>query len=139
MKVKEAMHKGAVWVYPDTSIRDVARMMREEDIGAIPVGADDRLIGMVTDRDIACRAVADGRDPNTLCARDVMTEAILYCKAEEEVEDAIRIMEAGEVRRLPVVNDKKRLVGILALGDICAGASHEISGAAIKAVAAHHA
>jgi CBS domain-containing protein len=139
MKVKDAMHKGAEWVDPQTPIANVAQRMRDLDIGAIPVGENDRLIGMVTDRDIACRGVADGKDCSRLTARDVMSKGILYCRDGEELEDAMRIMEQKKVRRLPVINDSKRMVGILSLGDVAHAASHELSGEVTTAVSGHHA
>jgi CBS domain-containing protein len=139
MKVKDVMHKGAEWVVPQMPVCDVARKMRDLDIGAIPVGENDRLIGMVTDRDIACRAVANGKDPGKMTARDVMSKGIFYCNDTEDLEDALRIMEQKQVRRLPVINDKKRMVGMLALGDVADAASHELSGEVIAAVSAHHA
>jgi CBS domain-containing protein len=139
MKVKEAMHNGVEWAAPQTPIPEIARRMRDLDIGAIPVGENDRLIGMVTDRDIACRAVANGADLGTLTARDVMSKGIFYCRDSEELEDAVRIMEQKQVRRLPVINDQKRMVGILSLGDIADATPHELSGEVVAAVSAHHA
>jgi len=139
MKVKEAMHNGVEWAAPQTPIPEIARRMRDLDIGAIPVGENDRLIGMVTDRDIACRAVANGADLGTLTARDVMSKGIFYCRDSEELEDALRIMEQKQVRRLPVINDQKRMVGILSLGDIAEATPHELSGEVVAAVSAHHA
>lgn len=139
MKVKEVMHKGAEWVSPEATVADVAQRMRDLDIGAIPVGENDRLIGMVTDRDIACRGVANRQDCAKLTARDVMSKGIFYCNDTEELEDAMRVMEQKQVRRLPVINDKKRMVGILSLGDISHAAGHELSGEAIAALSAHHA
>ena len=139
MKVRDAMHTGAEWVGPDTAVSEVARKMRDLDIGAIPVGENDRLVGMVTDRDIACRAVADGIDCSKLVTRDVMTKGVVYCLDSEDVDDAIRIMEQKQVRRLPVINEKKRLVGMLSLGDISHATSHELSGEVVAAVSAHHA
>ena len=139
MKVKEAMHNGVEWAAPQTPIPEIARRMRDLDIGAIPVGENDRLIGMVTDRDIACRAVANGADLGTLTARDVMSKGIFYCRDSEELEDALRIMEQKQVRRLPVIDDQKRMVGILSLGDIADATPHELSGEVVAAVSAHHA
>jgi CBS domain-containing protein len=133
------MHKGAEWVAPQTPVTDVARKMRDLDVGAMPVGENDRLIGMVTDRDIACRGVANGMAIGQLTARDVMTKGIIYCREDEELEDAMRIMEQRQVRRLPVINDKKRMVGMLSLGDVADATSHELSGEVIAAVSAHHA
>ena len=138
MKVKDAMHKGAEWVTPETPVSQLAKKMKELDIGALPVGENDRLIGMVTDRDITCRAVADGRDAKKLTARDVMSSGILYCNDTEELEDALRIMEKNQVRRLPVINAKKRMVGMLSIGDVSHAASREMSGEVITAVSAHH-
>jgi CBS domain-containing protein len=138
MKVKEVMHKGAEWEAPQTTVADVAQRMRDLDVGAIPVGENDRLIGMVTDRDIACRGVADGKDVSKLTARDIMSKGIFYCNDSEDLEDAMRIMEQKQVRRLPVINDKKRMVGMLSIGDIADAASHELSGEVIAAVSAHH-
>jgi CBS domain-containing protein len=139
MKVKDVMHRGAEWVAPQTPVSDVARKMRDLDIGAIPIGENDRLIGMVTDRDIACRGVANGADCGKLTARDVMSKGILYCRDAGELDDALRIMEQKQVRRLPVINDQKRMVGMLSLGDIADAASHELSGEVMAAVSAHHA
>ena len=138
MKVRDVMHEGATWVEPNTSIGELARIMRDEDIGAIPIGENDRLIGMVTDRDIVVKGLIDGIDVATLTARDVMTGPILYCRANEEVEDAVRLMEEHEVRRLPVIDENKRMVGILALGDISSHAGRELSGEVIQAVSEHH-
>lgn len=138
MKVRDAMHKGAEWVGPDTPISDVARKMRDLDVGSIPVGDNDRLVGMVTDRDITCRAVANGKDCSKLTARDVMSKGIVFCREGEDVDDALRIMEQKQIRRLPVINDKKRLVGMLSLGDISHSESHELTGEVVAAVSAHH-
>ena len=118
MKVKQAMHKGAQWVEPGTPITQLARLMREHDIGAIPIGENDKLVGMVTDRDIVCRCIAKGLDPKTATAGDVMTAGIIYCLDKQELDDAARLMETKQVRRLPVINGKKRMVGILSLGDV---------------------
>jgi CBS domain-containing protein len=123
-------------VAPATSVSDIAKKTRDLDIGAIPVGDNDRLIGMVTDRDIACRGVANENDCAKLTARDVMSKGIVYCRDTEELEDALCIMEQKQVRRLPVINDQKRMVGMLSLGDISHAASHELSGEVMAAVSA---
>ncbi|HZD25404.1 MAG TPA: CBS domain-containing protein, partial [Alphaproteobacteria bacterium] len=80
MKVEQAMHRGVDWCEPGTSLTEIARIMRDDDVGAVPIGENDRLVGMVTDRDIVCRALADGKDLTSLAARDVMTEGIVYCR-----------------------------------------------------------
>jgi len=138
MKVKDVMHKGAAWIAPDMPLEKIARKMKKEDVGALPVGENDRLIGMVTDRDICCRGLANGRDFRKLTARDVMTKPILYCQAEQNIAAAVEIMRKAKVRRLPVINAKKRMVGILGMGDIAAKASQKALASAMKSVSAHH-
>lgn len=137
-KVKEAMHKKAEWRDPSTPVSEIAKLMQDEDIGAVPIGENDRLVGMVTDRDIALRAVANGADIAKTTARDVMSEGIVYCKEDEDIEDAVELMEKKELRRLPVINAKKRLVGMLSLGDISHAAKYETSGELLQSVSAHH-
>lgn len=118
MKVKEAMTRDVRIASPSETIRQAARTMAEIDAGAIPVGENDRLVGMITDRDIAVRAVASGKSPDTPI-RDVMsTEGICYCFDDQEIGEVAVSMADVKVRRLPVVNRDKRLVGILSLGDI---------------------
>src|SRR5215475_5657377 len=118
MKVKKAMHQGVTWVDPATRVDELARLMRTHDIGAIPIGEDDRLIGMVTDRDIVCRCIAAGLDPKTTTAKQVMTKGVLFCLDKQDIKDAARLMERKKVRRLPVIDGKKRMIGILSLGDV---------------------
>ena len=112
--------------------------MRDKDIGCVPIGDNDRLVGMVTDRDITLRAVAAGGDFNKMTARDVMTKSIIFCRETEELSDAVRIMEQKQVRRLPVINDQKRLVGMLSIGDV-SHKSREMTGEVMAHVSAHHA
>jgi CBS domain-containing protein len=139
MKVKEVMHQGVEWVEPNTPISEVAAIMKKHDVGAIPVGDNDRLIGMVTDRDITCRGLANSNDPAKLTARDVMTEGIVYCNEGEDLADAVRVMEQKKIRRLPVINDSKRMVGILSLGDVSHAGTRALTGEVMAAVSAHHA
>jgi CBS domain-containing protein len=138
MKVKKAMHKGVTWVDPQTSVEQLARLMREHDIGAIPIGENDRLIGMVTDRDIICRCLAAGLDPKRTVARDVMTVGIIFCLDKQELDDAARVMETKKVRRLPVINGKKRMIGMLSLGDVYHTAPRHLGSEVMHAVSAHH-
>lgn len=138
MKVKDVMHKGVEWASPDTPVVDVAKKMVEHDIGAVPVGENDRLVGMVTDRDITIRAVAGNRDISKLAVRDVMTSGIIYCRDTEDVDDAVRIMESKQIRRLPVIDENKRMVGIIALGDISHAGPRDLAAEVMKAVSAHH-
>lgn len=139
MNVEQAMHKGASCVSPDAPIAEIARLMKKDDIGAVPVCENDRLVGMITDRDMALRLLSNGADPKSQTARDVMTKGIIYCRSDQSIEDAIHLMEDKKVRRLPVINDKKRLVGMLSLSDISHHASRELSGELVQAVAMPHA
>lgn len=139
MIVKDAMHKGVDWVSPDTPIAEIARLMRAHDVGAIPIGENDRLVGMVTDRDIVCKGLADdGFDLRRATARDVMTEGIHCCREDDDLAKAVRHMEALKVRRLPVINKHKRMVGILSLGDISRSATGDLLSEWAKSVSAHH-
>ena len=139
MKVKDVMHRGVTWVEPTISIREIARRMRDDDIGSVPIGENDRLVGIVTDRDIICRGVANGADCNALTARDVMSKPIIYCRADDDLELAIRIMEKNKIRRLPVIDKDKRLAGMLALGDISQIVGQDAAGEVMRSVSAHHA
>jgi CBS domain-containing protein len=132
------MHQGVQWVGPGTPVSQLATLMREHDIGAIPIGENDRLIGMVTDRDIVCRCTAAGLDPRTATARDVMTNGIVFCLDKQQLDDAARLMEMKKVRRLPVINGKKRMIGMLSLGHVYHAASRPISEEAMQGVSAHH-
>jgi CBS domain-containing protein len=133
MKITEAMTRDVRVANPDQTIREAAQMMAELDAGALPVGEDDRLVGMITDRDIAVRAVAHGKAPDTR-VRDVMTDDVKYCFEDEEVEDVARNMADIQVRRLPVVNRDKRLVGIVAIADIAATEEAEVVGEAVSGI-----
>ena len=139
MKISKAMHPKAEWASAETPVSEVAKMMEKDDIGAIPVGKDDKLIGMLTDRDIATRVVAKGLDPTKTTAESVMTKGIVWCQTNSTVEDAIHLMDQKKIRRLPVIDENKRLVGMLSLGDIVHSVSHDLSGEILHSVADHHA
>jgi CBS domain-containing protein len=117
MKIRDAMTRDVRLLRPDQTIREAAHLMAELDIGALPVEEGDRLIGMITDRDIAVRAVAEGRSADTP-VREAMTQEIKYCYDDQDVEEVTRNMGEQRLRRLPVVDRNKRLVGILSLGDL---------------------
>jgi CBS domain-containing protein len=118
MRISEIMTRDPELIEPNATIRDAAKRMKNEDIGALPIGENDRLIGMVTDRDIAVRAVAEERDPASTTVRDVMSEKIYYCFDDDDIEEVARCMADNQVRRLPILNRDKRLVGIVSLADI---------------------
>jgi CBS domain-containing protein len=139
MKVKDAMHKGVDWVGPETPVAELAKLMCDHDIGAIPIGEDDRLIGMVTDRDIVCKGLAQsGFDARLTTAREVMTAGIHCCREDDDLAKAIRHMEELKVRRLPVINKSRRMIGMLSLGDISNVAPGEMVSRYVRSVSAHH-
>jgi CBS domain-containing protein len=133
MRVSEAMTRDVRIATPGQSIREVAKIMGELDAGAMPVGENDRLIGMITDRDIAIRAVAQGKGPDTP-VREVMSKEVKYCYEDEDLEHVAHNMGDIQVRRLPVVNRDKRLVGIVSLGDVAQNEDTETTGEATAGV-----
>ncbi|WP_331376648.1 CBS domain-containing protein [Sinorhizobium chiapasense] len=134
MHVSEIMTRDVHLVSPNETITEVARHMAENDIGFLPVGDHDRLVGMITDRDIVVRGVADGLDLQSKVG-DIMTTDVKYCFEDEEVDDVARNMGDVQVRRLPVVNRDKRLVGIVSLAD-AAREQPAIAGTGLKGVTA---
>jgi CBS domain-containing protein len=118
MQVRDVMTRGAECVTPFSTLQEAARKMRELDVGPLPVCQDDRLVGMITDRDITVRATADGCDPKTTRVEDVLTPGVVYCFEDQDVQDAAGLMTTNQVRRLVVLNHEKRLVGIVSLGDL---------------------
>jgi len=117
MRIHNAMSSDVRLAAPDQTLRDAARMMAEIDAGSLPVGENDRLVGMITDRDIAVRGVAAGKGPDTPI-RDVMSKEVCYCFDDQDVKEVCANMSDIKVRRLPVLNRDKRLVGIVSLGDL---------------------
>ena len=138
MKVKDVMHKGAICVEPRTSLADIAKRMRDDDIGALAVREDGHLVGFVTDRDIACRAFPRAEDVSRLTAQDVMTSNVVCCGADDDIEAAVTVMESKKIRRLPVTDGHKTMVGMLSLGDISHKVKRDLSGDVLRAVSAHH-
>lgn len=133
MQVREIMSPSVELIDPNTMIRDAAVRMRDQDLGALPVAENDRLIGMVTDRDIVCRAVAADRGGGVTAVREVMSENVYYCFEDDDVERASRIMAEHRVRRLPVLDRDERLVGLVSLADLSHGGG-EIADAAEAAL-----
>jgi CBS domain-containing protein len=136
MQVKDVMTSDVECVSPDTTLREAAQKMNELDVGPLPIcGDDDRLAGIVTDRDITVRAVAAGLDPSTAQVRDIMTPNIIYCFEDQEISDAAHMMEQNQIRRLVVLNRDKRLVGIVSLGDLAVDTGDEqLAGHTLEAI-----
>jgi CBS domain-containing protein len=118
MRVKEVMTSGVECIHPESTLQEAADRMKALNIGPLPVCEDDRLVGMLTDRDITIRATAAGRDPLVTPVRDAMTRDVIYCFEDQLVEEAAKLMKEKQVRRLLVLNHDKRLVGIVSLGDL---------------------
>lgn len=134
MQVKDAMTTDVELASPNQTIRQAALLMGKNDCGVLPVADKDSLVGMITDRDIAVRAVAAGKGPKTL-VREVMSEEVLYCFEDQDIEEVARNLSDVKVRRLPVMNREKRLVGILSLGDVARKANgSDPAGDALKAI-----
>jgi CBS domain-containing protein len=129
------MTRGVQIIGPDETIQQAARTMCEIDAGTLPVADEERLLGMITDRDIAIRAVARGLGPDCLVA-EVMSPEVLYCFADEDVDEVLRNMGDIKVRRLPVLNRDKRLVGIVSLSDMTTGGARPPAAEALHQIAA---
>lgn len=139
MKVQEIMSRVVAVLPIDAQLSEVARVMRDYDIGAVPIADQEQLVGMITDRDIVVRAVADGAAPDARLARDVMSPSVLYCYEDQSVDEALGVMGEQQVRRLPVLDAERRLVGVVSLGDVSQAVAQK-AGGALKEISepAHH-
>lgn len=138
-KVHDIMHEGVEAHAPDAPLSTIANTMKARDIGAVPILDNGKLVGMVTDRDITIRALADGRDIAKLTAKDVMTKDIACCHENDSTVAASRTMQERRIRRLPVLDKSEKLVGMLSLGDLTHAMPEDLSGRLAKAVSDHHA
>jgi CBS domain-containing protein len=127
MKISECMTRDVEIASPDMSLRDAARLMARCDAGVLPVGENDRLVGMLTDRDIAIRGVADGKGPDAR-VRDAMSMDVRWCFEDDDADEALQMMGDEQIRRLPVLSHDKRLVGIVSIGDLSAGSQPQETG-----------
>jgi len=134
MLVKEIMSDHKVSISPNDSLTSAVRKMRDKDIGCLLVEENGKLRGVVTDRDVACRGLVSGLGFTDLTVSDIMSRDVIWCTENEDVEDAVRLMEQHQVRRLPVMAENEHAVGMLGVGDISAHLSHELTGEVIAAV-----
>ena len=118
MQVKDVMTRGAEVVRPDATLQEAANKMKSLDIGPLPVCDGDKIIGMLTDRDITVRATAEGLDPKQTRVREVMSKELITCLEDQDVKEAAELMQSKQIRRVPILNKDKRLVGMLSLGDL---------------------
>jgi CBS domain-containing protein len=135
MIVRDIMTRDVEVIHPDSAIQEAAGKMAQLDVGSLPVCDNRRLIGVVTDRDIAVRAVAEGLDPKTTKVSAAMTPELIYCFEDEGVQEAVKLMQRYQIRRLPILNREKQLVGIVALGDLATDIGNErLSGRVLEEV-----
>jgi CBS domain-containing protein len=132
--VRDIMTPSVLVLDPRDSVVRAAALMRDQDIGALPVGENDRLVGMITDRDIVRRTTAQGLAPDATRVGEAMSKGVLYCFEDDSCEDAAASMAANQVRRLPVVSREKRLVGIVSLGDLARKGAEEVAGEALAEI-----
>lgn len=137
MKVKDVMHESAEFINRDRTVREAAEMMAKGDYGCLPVEENDRMIGMITDRDIALRVVAKGLDPNVTKVSECMSKGIEYCFEEDDLMEVGEMMASEKIRRLPVINSSKRLIGMLSLGDIANNARDQSLSHAVLSNVSH--
>ena len=131
MKVKDIMTRDVVVAAPGDNLQRAAQLMEQNDFGMLPIGENDRLVGMLSDRDITIRAVAEGKAPTTKVG-EVMSHEVLYCFEDQDLEDIAQNMAEMKVRRMPVVNRDKRLVGIISLGDVARREDARTTGQAVS-------
>lgn len=133
MKVSECMTRDVKITSPDQTLQEVAKLMAELDAGILPVGDGDRLVGMITDRDIAVRAIAMGKGPDAKVS-EIMSPEVKYCFEHEDIAEVLRNMGDIQVRRLPVLNSQKRLVGIISIGDLATNGAAVMAGNALNGI-----
>lgn len=134
MQIREVMTPKPDVVGPDVTIDVTARQMKQRNIGAFPVCNGDQLVGLITDRDIAVRAVAQGLNPSNTPVREAMNLDLFYCFEDQEVREAANLMREKQIRRVPVLSREKKLVGMLSLGDIAVGGDSDSAAQALKGI-----
>ena len=127
MLVKDVMTAKVEWIQPNLTIKEVARLMKDKNIGCVPVGENDRVIGMITDRDLVVRGTAEGADPETATARQVMSKGITWCFDDQTLDEAAQLMDERQIHHLPVMNREKRMVGIVCLADLALKGTPDVS------------
>ena len=138
IKVKDNMSRDVQTVAPGSQVLDTAQLMRDQNIGCVLVKEDGKLIGVITDRDIACRVTAEGRDPRTTTAKSIMTDIVDHCSESDTLYEAAKIMMEKRVHRLPVLDRNEDLVGLLSVGDLSLHTDHALLGEVMSALYAAH-
>lgn len=137
MKIREAMHTGCNYVAPTDSVLNVAKMMAQNDFGVVPIAENDKLIGILTDRDMVVRGIAQGVDMATTQVRDLMSDDVYYCYDDQDCDEVAANMGQMQVRRMPVVDRNKQLVGMLSLGDLATHGLGHAAEIALEGVSRH--
>lgn len=136
MKVSNCMTRDVELANPEMTLREAAQLMAECDAGVLPVGENDRLVGILTDRDIAIRAIANGKGPDST-VREAMSGKVCWCFEDDDIDDALQRMAEEQIRRMPVLNSEKRLVGIVSIGDFTDSAQPQQTGRTLSAISRH--
>ena len=134
MKINEIMTRNVEVVQPNSVLQEAAGKMKSLNVGSLPVCDNRKLLGIITDRDIAIRAVADGRDPATTKVSETMSPDLVYCFEDQDIKDAANLMERHQIRRLPILDRNQQLVGIVSLGDLAVETKNKLSGEVLEEV-----
>lgn len=134
MKLREIMTGNVEVIHPDDTLKTAAERMRDRDIGFLPVCDGDRLIGVLSDRDLIVRAFAEGLDSKTMLGRDLITSPAIYCFDDQSVDEAAKLMHDNQIRRLVVLGRDKRMVGVISLGDLAMSTNDKLSGDVLQSV-----
>ena len=134
MQIKEVMTPSPEIISPEASLAEAAAMMKKLDVGSLPVSSGDSIVGWLTDRDITTRATAEHRNPDAAVVREAMSPTVVFCMEDDDVDDCARLMEEKQIRRLPVLDSERRLVGIVALGDLALNTDKKLAGEILEKV-----
>jgi CBS domain-containing protein len=134
MQIKEVMTPSPEIISPEASLAEAATMMKNLDVGSLPVSNGDSIVGWITDRDITIRATAEHRNPDAAVVKEAMSPSVVFCTENDDVDDCARIMEEKQIRRLPVLDAERRLVGIVALGDLALNTDKKLAGEILEKV-----
>jgi len=136
MKAKDLMTPAVECISPDMQLREVARIMKSEDLGFVPVCQNDRLVGTITDRDIVLRAIAEGKDTRDCRVQDVMTPGVFWCYDDQTADEVAEYMASREIRRVVILDRDKRLAGVISIGDLAKSGKQQKAGEALRDIAA---
>jgi CBS domain-containing protein len=136
MQIKEVMTPSPQIISPEASLAEAATIMKKLNVGSLPVGSNDSIVGWITDRDITTRATAEHRNPDAAAVREAMSPTVVFCMENDDVDDCARLMEEKQIRRLPVLDAERRLVGIVALGDLALNTDRKLAGEILEKVSA---